>query len=80
MSKTYRTYDQDQNFLMPIDIRDWIPEDHLAVYINNLVDQLDLSKIYEYYEREERGYPPYNPAMMTKILLYAYCTGLNQGR
>ncbi|MFO7966650.1 MAG: IS1182 family transposase [Archaeoglobaceae archaeon] len=80
MSKTYRSYEQSQNYLLPPDIRDWLPDDHLAVYINNLVEELDLSKIYGFYESEGRGYPPYHPAMMVKVLLYAYCIGTISSR
>lgn len=80
MSKAYRAYSQEQNYLLPPDVRDWVPDDHLAVYINNLVDQLDLCRVFEYYEREGRGYPPYHPVMMVKILFYAYCTGTTSSR
>lgn len=80
MGKTYRKYDPGQSYLLPPDIRDWLPENHLARFIDNVVDELDLSPIFGYYEREERGYPPYNPTMMTKILLYAYCIGMPSSR
>jgi transposase len=59
---------------------DWLPEDHLARFISDIVDELDLSSIYAYYERESRGYPPYEPSMMFKILMYAYATGVYSSR
>lgn len=80
MAKKYRNYDPQQSFLLPPDIRDWIPDDHLAVFIDEVVDELDLSPIFEYYEKEERGNPPYHPILMTKILFYAYCIGMPSSR
>lgn len=65
---------------MPPSLRDWLPEDHLAYFVSDLVDGLDLSEIESVYEREERGQPPYHPRMMTKILLYAYCVGVFSSR
>ena len=80
MSKTFRPYEPDQVFLMPASMRDWLPSEHLAYFISDVVDQLDLSAIMERYAREERGYPPYHPAMMVKVLLYAYCIGVASSR
>ena len=80
MSKTFRPYEPDQDFLMPASMREWLPSDHLAYFISDIVDQLDLSLIMERYAGEERGYPPYHPAMMVKVLLYAYCIGVPSSR
>ena len=80
MSKTFRPYEPDQDFLMPASMRDWLPSDHLAYFISDVVDQLDLSAILGRYASEERGYPPYHPAMMVKVLLYAYCIGVPSSR
>ncbi len=80
MSKTYRPYNPDQMYLLPPSLKDWLPEGHLAYFISDLVDQLDLSAIEQVYEREERGYPPYNPRMMVKVLLYAECVGVRPSR
>ncbi len=80
MSKTYRPYDPDQMFLMPPSVKDWLPTGHLAHFITDLVEGLDLSTITGVYEREERGFPPYHPVMMVKVLLYAYCVGLPSSR
>jgi len=80
VSKTFRPYEPDQDFLMPASMREWLPGDHLAYFISDMVDQLDLSAIMKRYAGEERGYPPYHPAMMVKVLLYAYCTGVASSR
>ena len=80
MSKTFRPYEPDQTFLMPASMRDWLPGEHLAYFISDVVDHLDLSAIMERYAGEERGYPPYHPAMMVKVLLYAYCIGVASSR
>ena len=80
MSKTFRPYEPDQSFLMPVSMREWLPGDHLTYFITDVVDQLDLTEILERYEREERGCPPYHPRMMVKVLLYAYCVGVPSSR
>ncbi len=56
-----------------------MPEDHLARFVSDLVDTLDLSAIEDTYT-EERGYPPYHPCMMVKVLVYGYCTGIYSSR
>ena len=80
MNKTFRPYEPDQDFLMPASMREWLPGDHLAYFISDVVDQLDLAAIMARYEGEERGYPPYHPAMMVKVLFYAYCVGVASSR
>ena len=80
MAKSYRTYVPEQDLLLPPSLRDWLPEDHLAFFVSDLIDQLDLSAITTVYEDEERGYPPYHPVMLTKVLVYAYCVGVFSSR
>lgn len=81
MSKVYRPYEPEQMLLLPPSVREWLPTGHLAHFISELVEtSLDLSSITKVYEREERGYPPYHPVMMTKVLLYAYCVGMPSSR
>src|ERR1700682_4747912 len=75
MAKAYRAYLPEQDLLLPPSLRDWLPENHLAHFVSDVVDQLDLSAIESVHEDEERGQPPYHPRMMTKILLYGYCVG-----
>jgi transposase len=80
--KTFKPYDPDQLFLLPPALRDWLPEGHLALFISDVVDHaLDLSPIFASYETEDgRGQPPYHPALMVKLLVYAYCTGKPSSR
>ena len=80
MSKTYLPYDPDQQLLLPAALREWLPDDHLAYFISDVVDQLDLSSITARYEGERRGGPPYHPRMMVKVLLYGYCIGVASSR
>ncbi len=80
--KTFRPYTPDQLFLLPPALRDWLPEGHLALFIGDVVDHaLDLSPILATYESGDgRGQPPYHPALMVKLLVYAYCTGKPSSR
>ena len=80
MAKAYRAYLPEQDLLLPQSLRDRLPENHLAHFVSDVVDQLDLSAIESVYEKEERGQPPYHPRMMTKILLYGYCVGVFSSR
>jgi transposase len=80
MAKTFRPWDVDQAVLFPPSLRDLVPEGHLAHFVRDVVrEQLDLSQIYAAYT-EERGFPPYHPAMMTALLLYGYCRGIRSSR
>jgi transposase len=80
MAKTYKTYLPEQDLLLPPSLRDWLPENHLAYCVSDVVDQLDLSAIESVYEEEDRGQPPYHPRMMVKILVYSYCVGVFSSR
>jgi transposase len=81
VSKNFRTCDLDQPFLLPPSLQDWLPENHLARFIAELVPGLDLSKIYGYYGRRDgRGKAAYHPVMMVRLLLYGYCVGVTSSR
>ena len=80
MSKTYLPYEPNQQLLLPAALRDWLPDDHLAYFISDVVDQLELFEITARYERESRGGPPYHPRMMVEVLLYGYCVGVASSR
>jgi transposase len=80
MPKGYRTYLPEQELLLPPSLRDWLPEQHLVYFVSDVVDQLDLSAMYGAYEKEKRGQPPYDPRLMTKLLVYGYCTGVFSSR
>ena len=80
MNKTFRAWDVDQRWLLPPCVDDLVPADHLAHFVRETVRQeLDLSAILSTYT-EERGYPPYHPAMMVALLLYAYSRGVYSSR
>lgn len=78
--KTYRPYEPDQVLLLPPSLDDWLPKGHLARFVDEIIADLDLGEIVGVYEREDRGRPPYNPTMMVKVLVYAYCVGLASSR
>jgi transposase len=81
MPKVFRPYDLDQQLLLPPDLREWLPAGHLALFISDLVDELDLSAMVRAYEEGDgRGQPPYHPALMVKLLVYAYCVGRPSSR
>jgi transposase len=81
MSKTFRPYELNQRLLLPLDLRDWLPEGHLALFVSDVIDALDLSAIFQVYEQGDgRGQPPYDPALMVKLLVYAYCMGTPSSR
>ena len=79
--KQFKPYDPDQDFLLPPSPRDWLPEKHLAYVLRDVVGELDLSAIYRAYEHaDDRGQPPYDPALMVTLLLYGYCVGVPSSR
>jgi transposase len=80
MEKTYRPYEPDQLLLLPPALQDWLPADHVVFFLSDLVDHLDLTAITTPYEQESRGYPPYHPRMMVKLLLYGYAIGVASSR
>src|SRR5271154_4725699 len=81
MSKRFRVCSLDQEFLLPPLLQDWLPEDHLARFIADVVNELDLSAIYAEYERKDgRGLSAYHPLMMMRLLLYGYCIGITSSR
>lgn len=75
-----RRADRDQSFLLPPSMRDWLPEDHLAWFVIDVVDELELTGFYGSYRADGRGGAVYDPAMMLAVLLYAYCTGERSSR
>jgi transposase len=80
MSKTYREWAPDQNYLFPPSPRDWLPENDLVYFLIDTVATLDLSPIFAHYERELRGQPPFHPRLMVTLLLYCYATGTRSSR
>jgi transposase len=80
VGKNYRPYHPDEELLLPPSLRDWLPENHLAYFVSDVVDNLDLSAMEAVYGDEKRGQPPYDPLMMTKVLVYGYCVGVFSSR
>lgn len=80
MPKGYRPYLPNQDLLLPPSLREWLAEEHLVYFVSDVVDELDLSAIHAAYGEEKRGQPPYDPRLMTKLLVYGYCTGVFSSR
>jgi transposase len=72
--------DRDQLMLMPPSVADWLPEDHLAWFVLDVVAELDLSAFYAGYRLDGRGGAAYDPRIMLAVLIYAYCTGERSSR
>lgn len=79
MAKTFREYSPDQLLMMAPSLREWLPEDHAVYFVSDLLETLDLSAIYGSYD-EERGFPPYHPLLMTKLVVYGYTRGVRSSR
>ena len=80
MAYNFRACDRDQAFLLPPDVRDWLPADHLAWFILDVVDQLELGSFLKAYRADGHGRAAYQPRMLLAVLLYAYCTGIRSSR
>ncbi len=81
MNKRFRTCDLEQLFLLPPSLQDWLPEKHLARFVADVMNELDLSAIYAVYERHDgRGLSAYHPLAIARLLLYGYCTGVTSSR
>ncbi len=81
MNKRFRVCSLDQPFLLPPSLQDWLPEDHLARFIADVANELDLSALYAHYERRDsRGLSSYHPLLLTRLLLYGYCIGITSSR
>jgi transposase len=80
MSTSFRPYNPYEPFLLPPDPREWLAEDHLAFFVSDTVDALDLRAFYAPYEGDGRRKQPYHPAMMLKVLIYGYATGTFSSR
>ena len=80
MAYNFLACDRDQAFLLPPDVRDWLPADHLAWFVLDVVDQLDLGPFLAAYRADGHGRAAYQPRMLLAVLLYAYCTGVRSSR
>src|SRR5208337_800748 len=81
MGKQFRSCDLNQAYLLPPSLQDWLPEGHLARFVAEVVEALDLSAIYAKYEEGDgRGLAAYDPRMMVRVLIYGYCRGVASSR
>lgn len=80
MGQNFIACDRDQSFLMPPDVRDWLPEDHLAWFVIGAVEEMNLDAFYGAYRTNGQGRAAYEPAMVVALLLYAYARGNRSSR
>ena len=80
MGKRFRTDHLDQGLLLPPSLHDWLPEGHLARFVADVIEELDLAAVYRSYEGDGRGLAAYQPSMMVRLLLYGYCQGVVSSR
>src|SRR3954470_14051526 len=80
MAQRFVACDREQSFLMPPDVREWLPPRHLAWFVIDAVAEMDLAEFYAAYRVDGRSRPPYDPAMMVALLLYAYAHGIRSSR
>jgi transposase len=81
VTKRFRVCDLNQPFLVPPSLQDWLPEDHLARFVGDVTNEVDLNGIYAEYERSDgRGLSAYHPLLLTRLLLYGYSIGVTSSR
>ena len=80
MPREFRRYEPDQGLLLPPSLRDWLPEEHLAFFVSDAIDAMDLSAFDARYGTEGPGKQAFDPRMMMKVLVYAYATGTFSSR
>src|SRR6266508_2606964 len=80
MAYNFLACDRGQAFLLPPDLRDWLPQDHLAWFILDVVDHVDLAPFYRAHRDDGHGHPAYHPKTLLGVLLYAYCLGVRSSR
>jgi transposase len=80
VAKGFKAVDRDQGFLLPVDMRDWLPADHLVWFVIEVIESLDLSAFRGRYRLGRAGREAFDPVMMVTLLAYAYCRGLRSSR
>jgi len=80
MAANYLPYEPQQMLLLPEALQDWLPEGHLAHFISDTVDTLDLGAFHARYDKDGPRNQPFHPAMMVKVLIYGYATGVFSSR
>ena len=80
MAENFLVCDREQGWLMPPSVRDWLPEGHLAWFVLDVVERLDLEAIFDEYRSRGVGRPAHDPRMMVALLLYSYSVGERSSR
>lgn len=80
MAQNFLSSDRNQPLLLPPDLRDWLPEDHLAWFVIEAIEELDLGPFYSAYRSDGHGAAAHEPKMMLTVLAYAYCVGERSSR
>jgi len=80
MPTSFLPYEPKQDFLLPPSLAEWLPENHLVYFVSEIIDRLDLQIFYARYEGDGRRNQPYDPAMLVKVLVYGYATGVFSSR
>ena len=80
MGQNFIACDREQSFLLPPDVREWLPEDHFAWFVLDAVAQLDLAAFYGAYRADGHGRAAFDPGMVVALLLYAYARGTRSSR
>jgi transposase len=80
MPTSYRAYSPDQGLLLPTSLSEWLPEDHLAYFISDAIETMDLEAFHARYEGDGRRRQPFDPRMMVKVLIYGYASGVFSSR
>jgi len=80
MAYNFLPCDRNQAYLLPPSLTDWLPEDHLAWFVLDAVEQIDLSQFYKKYRTDGVGNSAFHPSMMVALLIYSYCSGERSSR
>jgi transposase len=80
MASSFLPYEPEQDFLLPPSVSEWLPENHLVYFVSEMIDRLDLQMFYARYQGDGRRNQPYDPAMLVKVLVYGYATGVFSSR
>jgi transposase len=80
MGQNFLAADREQAFLLPPDVRDWLPEAHFAWFVLDAVAQMDLGAFYAAYRQDGHGRAAFEPSMVVALLLYAYARGIRSSR
>lgn len=80
MPTSFLPYEPNQDFLLPPSPAEWLPENHLVYFVMEIIDRLDLRKFYARYDGDGRRNQPFDPALLVKVLVYGYATGVFSSR